>query len=54
LRKVYLNKERIYINLFLDPLPEAQLLALEQQNHEVDYEEIQQERARQLEERRKR
>jgi hypothetical protein len=29
LKKVYLNKERIYINLFLDPLPEAELLALE-------------------------
>ena len=29
LRKVYLNKDRIYINLFLDPLPEEQLAALE-------------------------
>ena len=47
LRKVYLNKDRIYINLFLDPLPEEQLAALEQQDHEDDYEEIQQERARQ-------
>ena len=29
LRKVYLNKDRIYINLFLDPLAEEQLAALE-------------------------
>jgi hypothetical protein len=40
LRKVYLNKDRIYINLFLDPLAEEQLAALEQQDNEDDYEEI--------------
>jgi hypothetical protein len=39
LRKVYLNKERIYINLFLEPIPEEQLAAMEQE--EDDYEEIQ-------------
>jgi hypothetical protein len=38
LRKVYLNKERIYINLYLDPLPEDQLAALE--NDDEDYEAI--------------
>jgi hypothetical protein len=45
LKKVYLNKERIYINLYLDPLPEDQLAALE--NDEEDYDAIQIERARQ-------
>ena len=38
LRKVYLNKERIYINLYLDPLAEDQLAALE--NDDEDYEAI--------------
>jgi hypothetical protein len=38
LRKVYLNKERIYINLYLDPLPEDQIANLE--NDDDDYEAI--------------
>ena len=54
LRKVYLSKDRIYISLYLDPLAEEQLAALEQQDNEDDYEEIQQERARQMELKRKR
>ena len=41
LRKVYLSKDRIYISLYLDPLAEEQLAALEQQDNEDDYEEIQ-------------
>lgn len=52
LRKVYLNKERIYINLYLDPLAEDQLAALE--NDDEDYEAIQQEKARQQELKKKR
>lgn len=44
LRKVFLNKERIYINLYLDPIPEDQLAALE--NDDDDYEAIQQEKTR--------
>ena len=39
LRKVYLNKERIYINLYLEPIPADQLANLE--NDEEDYDAIQ-------------
>jgi hypothetical protein len=39
LRKVYLNKERIYINLYLEPIPADQLANME--NDEEDYDAIQ-------------
>lgn len=47
LRKVYMNKEKIYVNLYLEPLPDDQLMNPE--NDEDDYEAIQQEKQRQLE-----
>lgn len=51
LRKVLMNKEKIYMNLFLEPLPNDELARAE--DDENDYEAIQQEKARRMEAKRR-
>lgn len=51
LKKVFLNREKIYMNLFLEPLPNDELARVEDDDN--DYEAIQQEKARRQEEKKK-
>lgn len=52
LRRVLLNKEKIYMNLFLEPLPDDALH--NEDDDQDDYDALQEEKARQAEARRQR